>query len=245
MHADDDRGRGIVIEPDMVSLAGGAFLMGDEQGRADERPVREVFVDPFAIGRYPVTNAEYAEFLRHTQHPEPLDWGRPPFDDPRAPVCGVSWNDAAAYAAWLTTATGRPYALPTEAQREFAARGGRVQQAYPWGDDPLALEGVYDRGLAGPLTGRPLRCGGGTAGANDFGLFHMSDNVHEWCADWYDPHYAARAPARNPLNEMETDRRSARGGSWRHDIKFSRCAARSSLAPAKRFADFGFRLVCA
>jgi formylglycine-generating enzyme len=232
-----------MIEPEMVPLAGGAFLMGDAAGRADEQPVHEVVLDPFAMAKFPVTNSEFAVFLQDTGHAAPLDWGQPRFNHLHAPVCGVSWDDAVAYAAWLAMHTGQPYRLPTEAEREYAARGGRVQQAYPWGDEPLALEGYYAKGLAGPLTGGPIVCGNGPAGPNDFGLYHMSDNVHEWCADWYDPHYYALSPSRNPPGQISGDRRAARGGSWRHDVKFARCGARSSLAPNKRFADFGFRLV--
>jgi len=227
----------------MRALPGGTFLLGDENGQADERPVHEVTLDPFSIAVYPVTNAEYAVFLARTGHPEPVEWRRPRFDRPDGPVCGVSWEDAVAYADWLSARTGQRYHLPTEAQREYAARGGRVQQAYPWGDEPLPLEGVYAEGLAGPLTGGPIPIGSpDAAGPNDFGLYHMADNVHEWCADYYDPHYYSRSPRRNPRGPTATDRRAARGGSWRHHIKYSRCAARSSLAPNKRFADFGFRL---
>jgi formylglycine-generating enzyme required for sulfatase activity len=201
-----------------------------------------VAVDPFALAVYPVTNAEYSAFLRKTGHATPIEWGRPRFDHPRAPVCGVSWDDAMAYVAWLSAQTRRPYCLPSEAQREYAARGGRVQQAYPWGNGPLPLEGFYARGLAGPLAGGPIVCGKGPAGPNDFGIYHLADNVHEWCSDYYDPHYYEHSPPRNPCQTVPSDRRAARGGSWRHDIKYSRCAARSSLAPQKRFADFGFRL---
>lgn len=229
--------------PEMRSLPGGTFLLGDEKGRADEQPVHEVTVDPFSIGVYPVTNAEYAVFLAITGHPEPIEWGQPRFDRPECPVCGVSWHDAVAYADWLSARTGQCYHLPTEAQREYAARGGRVQQAYPWGEDPLPREGVYAEGLAGPLTGGPIPIGSPDAtGPNDFGLYHMADNVHEWCADYYDHDYYRHSPRHNPRGPAATDRRAARGGSWRHHVKYTRCAARSSLAPTKRFADFGFRL---
>ncbi len=227
----------------MRALPGGSFLLGDAGGRADEQPVHEVTLDPFSIAIHPVTNAEYAVFLAQTGHPEPLEWRRPRFDRTDYPVCGVSWDDAVAYATWLDALTGHGYHLPTEAQREYAARGGRVQQAYPWGDDPLALEGAYATNLAGPLTGGPLPVGcPAAAGPNDFGLYHMADNVHEWCADFYDPGYYRSSPGHNPRGPQATDRRAARGGSWRHHVKYCRCAARSSLAPAKRFADFGFRL---
>jgi len=228
------------IEPDMRQLPGGTFLMGDASGRADEQPVHEVRIAPFAIAAQPVSVHEYAVFLSATGHELPIEWGNGRFADANLPVCGPSWFDAVAYADWLSKLTGRCVHLPTEAQREFAARGGRQQQAYPWGDQPLPLEGYYAKGLDGPLTGGPIPLE--TGEPNDFGLYHMADNVHEWCADWYDRKYYAAAPRDEPLGPAATDRRAARGGSWRHHVKYCRCAARSSLAPQKRFADFGFRL---
>jgi formylglycine-generating enzyme required for sulfatase activity len=232
-----------VVLPRMQALPGGSFLLGDDKGRADERPVHEVTIDPFSIAILPVTNNEYAAFLAQTGHPEPGEWRQPRFDGPEYPVCGVSWEDAIAYADWLSAWTGQRYHLPTEAQREYAARGGRTQQAYPWGNEPLPPEGPYAEGLNGPLIGGPMPVGcRDAAGPNDYGLYHMADNVHEWCADYYDRNYYSSSPRHNPPGPAATDRRSARGGSWRHHIKYSRCAARSSLAPTKRFADFGFRL---
>src|SRR5438309_2262056 len=90
-----------VILPLMRALPGGSFLLGDERERADERPVHEVTIEPFSIAVYPVTNAEYAVFLEETGHPEPLNWRQARFDRPDSPVCGVSWDDAVAYADWL------------------------------------------------------------------------------------------------------------------------------------------------
>jgi len=77
---------------------------------------------------------------------------------------------------------------------------------------------------------------------NPYGLFNMGDNVHEWCADWYDAHYYARSPERNPQGPAEGSRRASRGGAWRHHVKVSRCAARSSIPPEFKYADYGFRV---
>jgi formylglycine-generating enzyme required for sulfatase activity len=77
---------------------------------------------------------------------------------------------------------------------------------------------------------------------NGFGLFDMSEGVHEWCSDYYDYSYYSYSPERNPQGAASGTRRSSRGGSWRHKIKFSRCAARSSLPPSFRYADYGFRV---
>jgi formylglycine-generating enzyme required for sulfatase activity len=233
------------VLPEMRSLPGGTFLMGDDAGRGDEQPIHEVTIGPFQIAVCPVTVREYAAFMSATGHAEPREWGAPPFADLDLPVCGVSWLDAVAYARWLGAITGRCYHLPTEAQREYASRGGLAQRAYPWGNDAPPLDGVYERGLAGDLVGGPMPVmSPNSTGPNGFGLWHMADNVHEWCADYYDRSYYQRSPAHDPHGPTTGDRRAARGGSWRHDIKFCRCAARSSLAPEKRFTDFGFRLAC-
>jgi formylglycine-generating enzyme required for sulfatase activity len=82
----------------------------------------------------------------------------------------------------------------------------------------------------------------GLYAANDYGLYNLGDNVHEWCADWYDDGYYARSPERNPLGPKSGTRRASRGGSWRHHIKVTRTAARSSIPPEFQYADYGFRI---
>ena len=116
-----------------VAIPAGDFLMGSDRGQDDERPVHRVFVDAFAMAIYPVTRAEYATFLRDTRHEPPRDWREPAFAADDLPVVGVSWHDAVAYCAWRT-AVGSAERLPTEAQWERAARGGREGAAFPWGD---------------------------------------------------------------------------------------------------------------
>jgi len=231
------------VLPKLAALAGGMFLMGDDRGRGDEHPMHEVTVRPFKIAYCPVTVQEYAVFLSATGHESPRDWGMPAFVKPELPVCGVSWFDAVAYGRWLSELTGQLFHLPTEAQREYAARGGLSECAYPWGDDPPEDAGVYERGLAGDEVGGPMPVTDErSVGPNGFGLWHMGDNVHEWCADFYDRSDYHDSPSVDPRGPDSSDRRSARGGSWRHDVKYCRCAARSSLGPGKRFTDFGFRL---
>ena len=218
------------IEPVTVAIAEGAFLMGGE--RANERPIHRVWVDAFALAQYPVTRREYALFVEDTGHPPAIFWDDPRFAHPDQPVVGPSWFDAVAYCRWLSTATGKAYRLPTEAEREKAARGGRAASTYPWGDE---LPAEHRGGREQPVD--PV----GTEGPNGYGLYDMAAGVHEWCADFYAADYYAASPDRNPQGPDNGQRRAARGGSWRHEIRFPRCAARSSLAPDKQFSDFGFR----
>jgi len=211
--------------------------MGSEQGQDNERPCHRVWIGRFGIGKYPVTNREYAKFLAATRQPAPPFWSDPQFSDPEQPVVGVSWDEAIAYCRWLSDEFGQAYRLPTEAERERAARGGREGAQYPWGDDP-----PWEKSFAGANseTGGPAPVGSNPP--NGFGLFDMSEGVHEWCNDWYDYGYYRTSPAQNPQGPQSGQRRSSRGGSWRHRIQFSRCAARSSLPPSFKYADYGFRV---
>jgi iron(II)-dependent oxidoreductase len=222
-----------VVEPKVATIPAGDFLMGSETGRADERPVHTVWVDDFAMAIYPVRRWEYADFLQASGHPATKFWDDPRFQLANQPVVGPSWFDAVAYCAWLSARAGKLYRLPTEAEREKAARGGLQGCDYPWGDELPADH----RGVDPPLEEV------GTEGPNGYGLYNMSAGVHEWCSDRYSAGYYAASPARNPQGPSRGDRRSARGGSWRHAIRYSRCAGRSSLAPEKTFNDFGFRCV--
>lgn len=202
--------------------------MGSDSGRPDERPVRDVQVAPFALGRTPVTRAEYGPFLAAGDAPAPPWWRHPDFADPDQPVVGITWFDAAAYATWLSEVEGGVWRLPTEAEWERAARGGLDQAATAWGDALPAGE-VPEGRLRGPW-----RVGRGTP--NGFGLYDMGTIVHEWCADWYEPDTMTTA-------DGVPARRASRGGSWRHHVRWSPPAARSSLPPEFRYADYGFRVL--
>ena len=223
---------------EFVAIPAGAFWMGDDAGRPDERPTRRVWVDAFAVAPTPVTNAQYAVFLDATGHTPPHFWEDPRFNHPGQPVVGVSWHDAVAYCDWLTRLTGRRHRLPTEAEWERAARGGRERQTYPWGEDPTGWRA--DPVLARTRHDQPNPVG--LSAANGFGLLDMGYNVHEWCSDWYAPGYYAVAPERNPGGPPTGARRASRGGAWRHQIQVCRCAARSSLDPDFRYNDYGFRV---
>ena len=226
-----------MVEPEIVLIPEGFFNMGCEVGQDNEKPVHRVWVDSFGLGRYPVTNREYRVFIDDTSHLEPPFWRQSAYADPLKPVVGVTWDDAVVYCAWLSARSGKIIRLPTEAEWERAARGNRDSALYPWGDSP-----PWDR----PFTGYDVQHDGpaivGANEPNEFGLYDMSEGVHEWCSDYYDYNYYAISPDRNPQGAASGQRRTSRGGSWRHRVKFSRCAARSSLPPHFRYADYGFRV---
>jgi sulfatase modifying factor 1 len=205
-----------------------SFLMGSDDGRPDERPVHRVWIDAFEIGICQVTNGEFASFVSATGHPLPPT----PFLDPDQPVVAVSWFDAVAYCDWLSEVTRRRVRLPTEAEWECAARGGAEGMRYPWGNE-LPVQDDAD----GP---RPIARGA----PNGYGLYDICENVHEWCSDWYAADFYEHAPEQNPRGPENGTRRASRGGSWRHQIKISRCAARSSIPPEFQYADYGFRIAC-
>jgi formylglycine-generating enzyme required for sulfatase activity len=229
------------IEPAVVRIPEGWFVMGCDAGRDDEKPAHRAWVNAFELAACQVTNAEYAQFLVATGRAKPLRWDDTNFCDPRQPVVAASWFDAVSYCEWLSGVSGRAYFLPSEAQWERAARGGAEGGDFPWGNVPRgeAPESIVPDYAARWKNGpEPV----GLYPPNAYGLYNMGDNVHEWCADWYHAGYYARSPERNPRNDLPSGRRASRSGSWRHHIKVTRTAARSSIPPEFKYADYGFRV---
>mgnify|MGYP001331369999 CR=1 FL=1 len=228
-----------IMDPECVRIPAGDFLMGCGEGRDEEKPVHRVWVDEFELAVFQVRNRDYAAFLSATGYPPPPQWTHPDFNQPRQPVVAVNWFEAVKYCEWLSGLTGRHYRLPTEAEWERAARGGREELLYVWGNELPEAWPSYSRRWKGEARG-PLPVG--LDAPNPYGLFDMGENVHEWCADWFDRIYYAASPQRNPRGPEQGDRRASRGGSWRHHVKVSRCAARSSIPPSFQYADYGFRV---
>jgi formylglycine-generating enzyme len=226
------------LDPLLVSIPAAWFLMGSASGQDCERPIHRVWIDAFLLAASQVTNAEYERFVKSTASDPPPFWHDTNFDHPPQPVTGISWFDAHHYCQWLTSKTGRPYRLPTEAEWERAARGDFEQQDFPWGNEPpQSFPNYAARWQTGP---EPVA----RYAPNSFGLYNICDNVHEWCSDWYDPNYYATSPERNPRGPAQGQRKSSRGGSWRHQVKVARCSARSSIPPDFHYADYGFRIAC-
>jgi len=224
--------------PEIVPIPGGEYEMGQEDGRAEERPVHRVRVGPFALAPFQVTNTQYDVFARSTGRGPARFRAGGAFGQPGQPVVGVTWFDAVEYCRWLAQQTGKPFRLPTEAEWEWAARGGLRGRLYPWGDEPPTERPGYQKHwLQGP---EPV----GASPPNAYGLFDICENVHEWCRDWYGADYYKVSPLDNPAGPVSGTRRSSRGGAWRHQIKIARCAARSSIPPDLEYSDYGFRVAC-
>jgi sulfatase modifying factor 1 len=186
-------------------------------------------IRPFRLGRTPVTNREYAPFLSTGRVPPPPWWTDSDFSSPRQPVVGVTWDEAMAYCGWLSETAGGAWRLPTGPEWEFAACGGLCSPRTAWGDEVPSGE-IPEGALAGPWeTGR------GTP--NGYGLFDMGTIVHEWCLEWHDEGLERAGSRPGPR------RRASRGGSWRHRIRWSSPAGRSSLPPDYRYSDYGFRVL--
>ena len=252
------------VPDDMVFIPAGEFQMGssDEEANEDERPVHAVFVDAFLMDKYPVTNAQYKEFIRANpqwRKPElfedhiPIDyhdggylkdWDYEDYPNGKDehPVTQVSWYAAMAYAQWI----GKR--LPTEAEWEKAARGRLERKKYPWGD-PIDLDAsgyAYELDDTTPV---------GLSPVNGYGLYDVSGNVWEWCLDAYDADFYASSPHTNPFSGANSVgwivknfrsvkvSRVLRGGPWGADSEGVSVSHRFRGNPTDTFPTFGFRCI--
>ena len=226
--------------PEMVMVPAGSFRMGCVSGQDcwdDELPVHEVRVPSFALGRYEVLFEEYDRFVAATGQESPGDqgWGRG-----GRPVINVSWEDATAYAEWLSAKTGERYRLPSESEWEYAARAGTTT-AYSWGAD-IGQNRANCRDC-GSRWDNEQTAPAGSFAANAWGLHDLHGNVHEWVEDcWHDSY--ARAPADGSAWTRGGDcvRRVLRGGSLLSFPGVLRSADRGRSDVGFRFGDVGIRL---
>jgi len=231
-------------EPKVVHVPAGEFLRGsqerDKRALASEKPQRQIYLDEYWIGKYPVTNAQYAVFVEVTGRRPPDHWkdGHPPEGRENHPVVNVSWWDAMAYCRWLAELTGKPYRLPTEAQWEKAARGTDGQM-YPWGNRWDSRRCNTREAHVGSTT--PVGAYS-PAGDSPYGCADMVGNVLEWVADWYQEDYYTRSTAsENPYGPSSGAVKVLRGGSWTADRWGARCVSRYQGNRKAISAEAGFR----
>jgi formylglycine-generating enzyme required for sulfatase activity len=225
-----------------IKIPAGEFWMGsdskqDNEANEDEKPKHQVRLGTYAIAKYPVTVAQYNCFAQETGYSLDNNWKRFNLYD-NHPVIFVSWEDAKAYCRWLAEKTGKPVALPSEAQWEMAARGtdGRI---YPWGDDDIdSKRANYEGNIGGtsPVGIYPM-------GASCHGAMDMAGNVWEWVEDdLYDNYKGAPNDGSAWMDDPRGANRVLRGGSWFNSAGICRAACRNWLEPGARDDYFGFRL---
>jgi formylglycine-generating enzyme len=231
------------IHLELVRVPAGEFLMGsdpkvDKDASADEQPQHRLYLPEFYIGKYPVTNEQYAAFVKATRQTAPRHWGagQIPVGRGNHPVTWVSWEDAVAFCQWLNRRPGRSWRLPTEAEWEKTARGddGRI---YPWGNDLPTKELCNFGGNVGDTT--PV--GQYPAGASPCGALDMAGNVWEWTGSLRQPYPYQAEDGRNAPDGKGW--RVVRGGSWDYIQRHARCASRLWDLPDGFGTSFGFRVV--
>lgn len=234
----------------MLFVPAGKFLMGNDQGKKDEHPLHNVYLDAYWIDKFPVTNRLYARFLNEVGNQTGSGsyyyaadnanarlvrvagvWRiRKDFED--HPVTDVSWYGALAYCQWIG---GR---LPTEAEWEKAARGTDAR-TYPWGNQEPTCEFANFEGC---LDGTSV-IGSYPDGSSYYGLLDMAGNVWEWINDWYDENYYIEATKLNPRGSEKGTARAIRGGSWANSQRYLKCTYRSCSHPEDAGSNLGFRCV--
>jgi sulfatase modifying factor 1 len=224
------------LPAEMLMIPGGEFVMGSDS--SDESPRHKVLVDTFYMDKCEVTNQQYGEFVKATGHPRPLFCRDTSLNKPQQPVVGVSYYDALSYAKWA----GKR--LPTEAEWEYAARGGLPGKEFPWGDgSPFGRCNYFPEGGKGS-DGFAFTARVGAFPANPYGLFDMAGNAWEWCSDFYDSAYYAVSPSVNPSGPDSGYTRVLRGGSWLSmNTRHLRCSSRLELKPYIQDRYYGFRCV--
>lgn len=224
----------------MVYVQGGSFTMGNNNGSNDEKPAHGVTLSSFYLAKYELTVGEFRKFINATGYQTTAetqgwselwtgkDWDkrngvtwqddangnrRPPGED-NHPVTHISFDDADNYCAWLSAQTGKLYRLPTEAEWEYAARGGNKPKSYnnttAYNMDAIAW---YEKNSGGST--HPV----GQKQPNELGIYDMMGNVSEWCSDWSDDGYYKNSPSDNPQGPADGTKRVRRGGIWNSDNK--------------------------
>jgi len=239
-------------EPEMIFVQGGTFRMGctAEQGDDcwdEEKPVHQVTVSSFSMGKYEITQRQWESLMGTTIWQQRDKAANDRYEEPDHlpihgdgkdyPVYYVSWDDAQEFITRLNAATGKQYRLPTEAEWEYAARGGAKSNGFKYsGSNHLdEVAWYWDNNSE---TAHPV----GEKMPNELGIYDMSGNVWEWCHSWYENYayssksYSENAPAGTP--------RTVRGGSWYNVAEDARVSFRNSDLPENRRALVGFRLAC-
>ena len=216
------------LNHEMIFVEGGTFQMGSSSGESDEKPVHSVTLSAFNIGKYEVTQAQWKAVMGNN----PSSFSG--CED--CPVERVSWNDVQDFIRKLNAQTGKNYRLPTEAEWEYAAKGGKSSKGYTYSgsNDLNSVAWNIDN------SGRKTHAVGGKQ-ANELGVCDMTGNVWEWCSDWYGTYNSYSET--NPTGASSVQHRVLRGGSWNASAYYCRTADRNGGNPDIRYYYYGFRIV--
>jgi serine/threonine-protein kinase len=227
----------VAVKADLVDIPAGSFQMGREDSLQTEGPAHAVTVNAFEMDKTEVTNLEYAQFVKQTNHAPPSQWGgtRPPAGDEQVPVSNVSYEDAIAFARWRSQRDGVTYRLPTEEEWEYAARNGDKNNLYPWGDTWQSGNAVTQE--TGAIKADPV--GKHPQGADRWGVQDLMGNVYEWTSS-----KASLYPG-NPLKlpDQYKDWIVIRGGGYGTPTNNMSGTRRDWFASDYKSPLLGFRLV--
>lgn len=263
------------VNMSFVNIKGGCYEMGDSfgVGDKDEKPLHEVCVNDFALATQDVTIGDFRKFIAATNFKTDAEksdgcvvwtgqkwknevsknWRNPGFtQNSRHPVVCISWNDATAFADWLSKKSGKRYRLPSEAEWEYAARSGGMNYKYAWGNGTPSGN-IADESAKKQFPGWTIWNGYddnfiytspvGSFKPNELGLFDMTGNVWQWQGDWYGNNYYRDSPRNNPKGPPKGKLRVLRGGSWSTEPLLTRVANRNRNLPEESHNNYGFRLV--
>ncbi len=229
------------IDLDLVLIPSGTFMMGDDRHHQDEKPIHQVTIPSFYIGKYPITQAQYRLVMGENQGDAVgIDY----------PIEKINWHDAIAFCHKLSQQTGKHYSLPSEAQWEYACRAG-TNTNFHFGDtitaDLANYNGDYPYGGAAKGENRAQATPVGSFPPNAFGLYDMHGNVWEWCLDEYQPSYQGAPIDGSAVAAGLTDgvKRVMRGGAWDYVARGCRSAVRCSLDARIRVGGCGLRVMLA
>ena len=219
---------------EFIFVKGGCYKMGDTFGNGEprEKPVHEVCVSDFYMGKYEVTQEQWKKVMGNNPSNFYQCGGS-------CPVENVTWEDVQSYVIKLNHESGTQYRLPYEAEWEYAARSGGKKEEWSGTSDLDEMESMTEYADNSGKTTHPV----GQKRPNGLGLYDMSGNVWEWCKDWYDEKYYEKSPVKNPRGALSGSSRVIRGGSWSSTAGGVRASFRNGIVPGNRGNDLGFRLV--
>ena len=232
--------------PEMILVEGGTFKMGHESGEEDEMPIHEIDLSSFYIGKYEITVAQYQAFCDATgkEMASSPRWGLLP----NHPIVNINFPDANEYCKWISEETGDEYRLPTEAEWEYAAKGGKMSKGTADGNYYKYSGSNFIEEVAWYKADETTKAVGTGEGdtkfmPNELGIYDMSGNVWEWCSDFYNEEYYAVSPKNNPIGPNRGNYRVQRGGSWSNAPNKVRVTFRIANIPSNAGFTDGFRVV--